>query len=741
MLALAVMLQRLGECLHLPRELAAIAPAVQSPHSQGADDSEALRLAGSQLGIRLARTDLSAHDAWTLVADGFPVLVDGGNGQWYLLSRKTAWRLEAFPFSIPAEADSELNSELDFESVSAQAAAGPQQFSLFQLRRLWPRNKLLPCLLAQAALNSGLSASQTLAGTAGDSHADGHGDHHDHPTPMRRLLRLLKLESRDLWTVTLFALVAGVLSLAVPLAVESLVNTVAWGNYLQPLVVLSLILFGFLSFAGLLKLLQVIIVEMLQRRLFVRIVGDLAHRFPAARRDALEGEHPAELANRYFDIMTIQKSTALLVLDGISIVLQAAIGLVLLAFYHPFLLGFDVVLLLLMTVITILLGRGGVRTSVDESKVKYRMAHWLQDVISSPTAFRLHGGGAYAVDKANRLTVAYLMERQLHFRVLARQYAFSLILLAVASTALLGVGGWLVIRGELTLGQLVASELVVTAIVSAFAKIGKSLESFYYLLAAVDKVGHMLDIPFDPPAREDLFRPSADGDLPSPAAEARIRWQNLPLTFEAQEQAPTTVIEPGTRVAITGPSGSGKSRLIDTLAGLHEPEQGFAEIAGVDVREASRTGDGRLVALARRPEIFNGSLLENVRLGRGWITTADVREVLERVNLWEEVLSLPQAAQSQLQTGGYPLTYAQGVRLMLARAIVSRPLVLLIDGIFDLLSPEERWSLWNSISTADPAATILIVTHDQRIADDCDLTLRLCPNNTAISSQPWTKHS
>ncbi len=255
------------------------------------------------------------------------------------------------------------------------------------------------------------------------------------------------------------------------------------------------------------------------------------------------------------------------------------------------------------------------------------MAHWLQDVISCPTAFRLHGGSGYAVERANRLTVRYLGGRQEHFRVLVRQSAFSLILLAVASTALLGVGGWLVIRGELTLGQLVASELVVTAVVGAFAKIGKSLESFYDLCAAVDKVGHMLDLPYDTPAL----------DMNTDEAPASIRWQNLPVQIEGQSPSAITVIEPGSRVAITGPSGSGKSRLLAILAGLHEPRSGFAEIAGFDCRDASRVADGHLISLARQPEIFAGSLLENVRLGRNWLSSADIRRALERVGLWEEV--------------------------------------------------------------------------------------------------------
>ena len=714
---LAAVLQRLGECLQVPREAAEINQVLQaledSADLQAADELGMLALAGRQLEMQLATSQLTPRDAWALVAEGFPVLLWLEDAGWLLLKHKTAWRLEA----------------LHLRPQDRSGDSQPLQLTLAQLKKYWRGQKQLGALLAQstqAGISAAPGSSTRRALIAPADHADHteHGHEHAHISPVRRLWRMLRLELRDIGTLILFALVAGVLGLAAPLAVESLVNTVAWGTYLQPLFVLSLILFGFLSFAGLLKLLQQIIVEVMQRRMFVRIVGDLAHRFPMAKQDELASEHPAELANRYFDIMTIQKATASLLLDGISIVLQATIGLVLLAFYHPFLLGFDIVLLILMTVVTYVLGRGGIRTAIDESKIKYEMAHWLQDVISFPTAFRLHGGSSYAVERANRLTVRYLGGRQDHFRVLIRQSAFSLILLAVASTALLGVGGWLVIRGELTLGQLVASELVVTAIVGAFAKIGKSLESFYDLCAAVDKVGHMLDLPYDPPAL----------DMNTDSAPASIRWQNLPIHVEGHNPSEIITIEPGSRVAITGPSGSGKSRLLSILAGLHEPINGFAEIAGFASSDASRVADGHLISFARQPEIFCGSVLENVRLGRSWLSSADIRLALERVGLWEEVLKLRGGIESSLQTGGYPLTYSQTVRLTLARALASVPHILLIDGILDLLDRDERIILWGQLQRSADISTIVIATHDQRIADSCSRIMN-CSSHPLTASE------
>jgi len=247
-----------------------------------------------------------------------------------------------------------------------------------------------------------------------------------------------------------------VLGLATPLTVEVLVNTIGFGRSFQPILVVALILMGVLFLSAAFKLLQMFVVEIMQRRFFVRLVGDLSYRLPHANRMQFQGVHGPELVNRFFDIMTIQKATATLLLDGITIVMQTLIGTLLLAFYHPYLLGFDIVLVICMTVITYALGRGGVRTAINESLVKYSMAHWLQDVVGAPSAFKLHGGADMSSGRSNRLAVQYLTARRKHFIVLLRQVIFAMLLQIVALTTLFALGGYLVLIGQLTLGQLVS---------------------------------------------------------------------------------------------------------------------------------------------------------------------------------------------------------------------------------------------------------------------------------------------
>jgi ABC-type bacteriocin/lantibiotic exporter with double-glycine peptidase domain len=114
-----------------------------------------------------------------------------------------------------------------------------------------------------------------------------------HRTPLERLWGLLKPEWPDIWIVIVFALVIGLLTLATPIAVETLVNTVAFGRFLQPVVILSLMLLAFLAFAGAIRGLQTYVVEIIQRRLFARITADLAYRLPRVRPESLDGQSAA----------------------------------------------------------------------------------------------------------------------------------------------------------------------------------------------------------------------------------------------------------------------------------------------------------------------------------------------------------------------------------------------------------------------------------------------------------------
>jgi ABC-type bacteriocin/lantibiotic exporter with double-glycine peptidase domain len=561
-----------------------------------------------------------------------------------------------------------------------------------------------------------------------------HGEAHHGASPLSRLLGLLRAERRDVGIVIAYSVGIGVLSLATPLTVMALVNAVALTTLQQPLLVLCLILLVSLGLAALLRVLQAIVIEYLQQRLFVRVVADLAYRLPRVRREAFDRQHGPELVNRFFDVLTVQKAAATLLLDGVAVALQTFIGLILLAAYHQFLLGFDLVLIAALAFILLGLGRGAVASAIRESRAKYAVAGWVEEMARHLVAFKLNTGPRFALERADVLAREYLLARRQHFHIVLRQWVCALGLQAVASTALLGLGGYLVINGQLTLGQLVAAEIIVTLVVASFTKFGKQLESYYDLLAAVDKLGYLTDLPLE---RDDGVAHHSRG------GGAAVRVHEVSFTYGRGHRPVldgfSLDLTPGERVALLGPNGAGKSTLVDLLFGLRSPTSGRIEIDGTDLRNLQLESLREHTAVVKGIEIFEGTVLENLRMGREELTLADVQQALQAVGLLEDVLALPEGLQTQLGTGGAPLSLGQAERLMLARAIAGQPRLLVLDEVLDDMDQEVRQQVLPAILGREARWTLLVITHSQDVARLCDRAVRLERRRPeAANHQPQT---
>ena len=238
--------------------------------------------------------------------------------------------------------------------------------------------------------------------------------------PLGRLWQMLVVDKRDLVVLTVYTLITGLVSLAVPLAAQSLVNTIAAGIFIQPLIVLSLLVLTGLLFSAFLRLLKFCLVENLQQRIFARITLLLSERIPAIKASALNTEYMPELINRFFDVMTIQKSWGKLLLEVPAALLQVAIGLILMAFYSPFLLAFDLIIILFVIFAVTILGIGGLNSSIHESALKYRVAEWLEDMGRCQTSLKTNGINAFLARRSDNLVLKYNKARREHFAVLFR---------------------------------------------------------------------------------------------------------------------------------------------------------------------------------------------------------------------------------------------------------------------------------------------------------------------------------
>ncbi|MBK8255981.1 MAG: ATP-binding cassette domain-containing protein [Polyangiaceae bacterium] len=540
--------------------------------------------------------------------------------------------------------------------------------------------------------------------------------HHDHhPTPFARVRSLLRLERDDLGLAVLYAAAVGIVSLILPVSVQALVNNVAFGGLLQPIVVLAVVVFIGLGLAGALTGAQAWVVERIQRRVFARVVVDLSHRLPRVRGDMFERAHAPELVNRFFDVLTVQKSLATLLVDGLAVILATFVGMVILAFYHPLLLGLDVLLVVGLAAVIFGATKRATDTAIDESKSKYAVAAWLEEMVRHPMTFKTAGGPAFAASRSEDLLFQYLGARGSHFRIVFVKLAGALGLQAIASAALLGLGGALVIEGKLTLGQLVASEIIVTSVVGRFAKFGKLLETTYDLLASCDKLGHLVDLPMESARGTTIVR------RPEPA---QVELAGVSYAYEGGDpvlKSASLRVAPGRRVALRGNNAAGKSTLLDVLYALRSPNEGRVLVDETDLRTLHPEAWREHVALVRDIEVFDGTIRENIGIARPDITDDDIREALQAVDLWNDLAAFPEGLDAKLTTGAPELSRGQAVRLVLARALAGKPRLLLLDETLDHLDARTKKAVTKRIFERRAPWTLLVATHDPdvlRAADD-----------------------
>jgi putative ABC transport system ATP-binding protein len=537
---------------------------------------------------------------------------------------------------------------------------------------------------------------------------------------LTQVYNILRSEYRDFFVVVIYALAVAILSLAVPIGVQTIVNNVSFGQLNQPMVALVIAVFVFLLVSGTFQVFQIIIVELLKQRLFTRIAVDIALRLPRLSGQVLRQEFTPELMNRFFEVVVVQKSVAKLFLDGIAVVLQVTIGLTILACYHPFLLIVSVMLLIATILLTGVLGKGAVISSIKECSAKHSVLIWLENLAHNKLLFRTSNGLKFGIQQADQFVRTYVIWRKAHFKILLRQNIALYLLQAFAHATLLGLGGYLVINGQLTLGQLVASELIIAAILLNLIKFGRLLEDFYDLTAAVSKLETLVELPVENTTGQDVL--SADSplsimvkDLSFKKADGEYVFKNLNFSIPA-----------GGVFCILGKNGSGKTLLGEIFLKIENNFDGIIELDGRNLSDIEPVSLRYVVSLVKGIEVFRGTILDNVRLGENAIPMSDIRRILKMLGVDEELQKLPQGLETWIDEDARPLSKGMASRLMLARAFLSKSGLIIVDETFDLIDRDIlRQYIVPTLKTLSSASTIIVMTHDEFFAKEFDKVVEL----------------
>ena len=524
-------------------------------------------------------------------------------------------------------------------------------------------------------------------------------------TPWQRLVGLIQLEKRDILQIFYYAVFAGIVALSLPLGIQAIINLIQGAQISTSWVVLVVIVTLGVAFSGALQLMQLRIIETIQQRIFTRSSFELAYRFPKIKMSELRDYYPPELANRFFDTLTIQKSLSKILIDVPTAVLQILFALILLSFYHPFFIIFGLLLMVLVFVVFKFTAKKGLETSLNESKNKYKVAHWIQEIARSVISFKLSGSTSLGISKNDDLVSGYLKARESHFKILMLQFIQMISFKVVVTASLLLIGGALVLNQEMNIGQFVAAEIIILLVIASVEKLILGLESFYDTLTSLEKIGQIVD--------KDLE--SQTGETPQFSKDLNIELENVSYEVINREKHIlkniSLKINSKSRILITGESGSGKSTLLRLIAGVIQATGGNVYINDMSIHSLHLNFYRSQLGLSLSDENpFEGSIRENLTFSNSDITDEKIYEILEIVGLKTFLKEQPDGLNTILYPDGRQMSYTLSKKIVLARAILKNPKVLILEDALDRFNRTETKAIVDYLSHPDRPWALVVVS-------------------------------
>ncbi|WP_282067873.1 peptidase domain-containing ABC transporter [Olleya namhaensis] len=527
-------------------------------------------------------------------------------------------------------------------------------------------------------------------------------------TAWQRFIGLLKLDRKDVRQVFFYAIFAGLVNLSLPLGIQAIINLLQAAQISTSWIVLVVLVTLGVVFVGILQLMQIRIIENIQQKIFTRASFEFAYRFPKMKMSGLSGYYPPELANRFFDTINVQKGIAKVLIDFPAAILQIVFGLILLSFYHPFFIIYGALLLILIYVVFKFTAEKGLRTSIDESNHKYKVAHWLQEIARSIVSFKLSGKTSLALNKNDKLVTNYLEARESHFKILVTQFIQLIGFKVLVTAGLLIIGGALVLNQQMNIGQFVAAEIIILLVINSVEKLILGLETFYDVLTSIEKLGKIVDKDLESQDGEILDVTDTDFDIELDNISYSVPDRSTPILKDISLK-----INAKDRILIQGDSGSGKSSLLKLIAGVIAPTDGSIYVCDKSLTSINinsyRSNIGQIL-VEETP--FEGTLLQNITFGDTSITAKQLDWAIQNVGLKNFVRQLPDGMSTILYPEGKGVSFTISKKIMLARSIVKQPRLLMLKEPLDQFEAKEAQQIVDFLSQPQHPWTLVVVSQN-----------------------------
>ena len=521
-------------------------------------------------------------------------------------------------------------------------------------------------------------------------------------------LALLHFEKREVLIVVVYTMVLGVLGFASTVSVQFLINSISFTGQKYPVLLLSSITIVLLFFVTVLQIMRRIVIELIQQRVMVRVCFGAVDSLGFSGLDRKDW-YRREIVHRYFDAFVYQKAMTTLLIDGIGIVIVTVLGVILVTLYHPLMAFLTLFIVTVFAIIVAAFFRRAVETNYSQSSQKYRIASWLSAIAEGRSLIWNSSTHEFVLEQTDIETSEYLRRRQAHFSILIWQQGSLFALQAVAAGLLLGAGGIFVLSGQINLGQLVAAEAILIAVLYGLVEFGKSLESAYDAITAAQKLMPLLKA--SPVDQGEKLLDQLDFD------------KNPVITLKSPVVKQGYTLKPGDVVALKGSDSETRRTLLWHLIGLEFSPDWDVDIGDAPLSMISQRWQRQNVLFIDRPTVFDVDLRSNLSLLKSADQNFSSSGVLDNLPL------LPGAiyGEGDLETASY---WGKDPRIRLhvalLRVFFTNARVVVIDDIFSRLSRQEKMDFLTHVRKHEKHKIFVV---------NCDSDLDLAPWTQVIE---WT---
>lgn len=532
--------------------------------------------------------------------------------------------------------------------------------------------------------------------------------------PVKRFWLLLKPDKLEIRNVYFYAIFNGFVYLSLPIGIQAIINLIQGGQVSTSWVILVVFVLLGIVLNGALTIGQMKIVENLQQKIFTRAAFEFAYRIPRIKMEALYRHYAPELMNRFFDIISVQKGLAKILIDFITAGIQVVFGLILLSLYHPFFIIFSLILIILIWVIFKITARRGLETSMSESKSKYKVAHWLEEMARNNVTLKLAGETNIHLERTNEEVGEYINYREKHFKVLIHQFILMVGFKVVVATGLLAIGGILVMEQQMNIGQFVASEIIILMVLGAVEKLILSLETIYDVLTSLEKIAQVTDLELENNEGISMSEHCGDEGL-------SLEISNLSFSYPDNKTSTIRNIsisaEKGDRILINGSNNSGKSTLLHLIAGVYEPSEGYIAYNGFPQGNLNLPNLRSVIGdCLMEEQLFEGTLIDNIGMRRKNATMANIEWAVKNLGLTDFIKSQPKGYNTIIQPAGQHFSKGIIDRLILARSIADKPKLLLIKDAFQSINAEDKIKIIDFLTNPENPWTLIAASSDDYLA-------------------------